>query len=244
VLAAADGVVQSVLAGSLGTEWTIQVSHSVGGREAYRTIYGVATVAPGVTPGEAVTSGQSLGIVSSFTRTIGTTTVTYAFTHFQVDDFSVQDGLTNRNAVSPERFLAADAQRMFDTMWPNAVYTQELTEPFATNPRDVTSPITRTWRLASGSLAAQLDLTRASATAVGHTYVIRGPDGATLETGTVDVDPLARPVSALDFLPAGSALPRRGVYSIVGDAMQLDYGAPGAARPTSLAAASRYATNR
>jgi hypothetical protein len=244
VIAAADGVVQSVMPGLLGTEWSIQITHRVDGRDAYRTIYGVATVAPGVTPGAAVVAGQALGVVNSYTRTIGTTTVTYAFTHFQVDDFSVNAGLTNHNAVPPERFLTIEAQRAFETMWRTAAYTQELTEPFATNPRDVTFPLTRTWRLSSGGLAAQLDATRASATAAGYTYVMRGPDGVTLETGTAELDPLARPVPAVDFLPTGAAQPRRGLYSILDADMQLDYGPPGAPRPTSLAGASRYVTTR
>lgn len=244
VFAAADGVVQSVLRGSLGTEWTIQITHRIGGREAYRTIYGVATVAPGVATGAAIVTGQSLGIVNSYTATIGTTTVTYAFTHFQLDDFSVNAGLTNSNAVSPEAFLTADARRTFETLWRNAAYTQELVEPFLTNPREVTFPMTRTWRLSAGALAAQLDVTRAGATSVGYTYVMRGRDGAALEAGTLQLDPLARPVGAIDFLPTGSAQPRRGIYSIVDSAMQLDYSAPGAARPTSLAGAASYVTVR
>jgi hypothetical protein len=244
VLAAADGVVQSVLPGSLGTEWSIQITHRVGGRDAFRTIYGVASPAPGVATGAAIRSGQSLGVVNRYTRTIGTTTVTYAFTHFQLDDFSADAGLTNRNAVSPERFLTADAQRTFATMWSAAAYTQELTEPFATNPRDVVFPLTRTWRLSSGGLPAQIDVTRAGAMAVGYTYVLRGGDGALLETGTATVDPLARPLSAIDLVPAGSAQPRRGAYSILDGVMQLDFGPPGAPRPISLAGASRYVTSR
>lgn len=244
VRAAADGVVQSVLQGSLGEGWGIQITHRVEGRDAYRTIYGVAGVASGVTVGAAIVASQALGLVNSYTRTIGTTTVTYSFTHFQLDDFSANAGLTNRNAVSPELFLTTEARQLFETFWRNAGYTQELTEPFATNPRDVTFPLTRTWRLTSGALAAQLDVTRTSATAVGYTYVMRSQNGATLETGTATVDVLARPVSAIDFLPTGSAQSRRGVYAILDGAMQLDYGPPGAARPASLAGASHYVSAR
>ena len=244
VLAAADGLVQSVTPGSLGTEWSIQVTHRLGGRDAYRTIYGVASVASGVMPGAAVVSGQTLGIANSYTRTIGTTVVTYAFTHFQLDDFSASAGLTNRNAVSPESFLTPDAKREFDAMWASASYSQELTEPYVTNPRDVSFPMTRLWLLSAGGLTAQLEITRASASAIGFSYVMRDDRGAITEAGLVEVDPVARPVAAIDFTPAGGAQKRRGVYSIVDGAMQLDYGAPGAPRPSSLDGASRYVTTR
>jgi len=244
VLAAADGSVQSVVPGLLGTEWSIQLTHRVGGRDAYRTIYGVASVASGVTPGAAVVTGQTLGIVNTYTGTIGTTAVTYAFTHFQLDDFSASAGLTNRNAVSPESFLTPDAKREFATMWASASYTQELTEPFVTNPRDVSFPMTRLWLLSAGGLTAQLEITRASASAIGFSYVMRDVSGANMETGVLQVDPVARPVAAIDFTPAGSAQRRRGVYSIVDGTMQLDYGAPGAPRPSSLDGASRYLTTR
>ena len=245
VLAAADGLVQSVTPGSLGTEWSIQLTHRLGGRDAYRTIYGVASVASGVMPGAAVVSGQILGIVNSYTRTIGSTVVTYAFTHFQLDDFSTSAVLTNRNAVSPESFLTTDAKREFDAMWAKASYSQELTEPYVTNPRDVSFPMTRLWLLSAGGLTAQLEITRASASAIGFSYVMRDNRGAITEAGLVEVDPVARPVAAIDFTPAvGGAQKRRGVYSIVDGAMQLDYGAPGAPRPASLDGASRYVTTR
>jgi hypothetical protein len=244
VLAAADGIVQSVLPSEGGQAFGIQITHRVSGRDAYRTIYGVRTLAPAVSVGASVTARQPLGTAASYTRTIGTVTVTYAFTHFQLDDFSSNHGATNPNAVSPETFLNSEARRVFDAIWPDAFYPQELVEPFATNPRDVTFPMTRAWVLQAGGLAPRLEFTRADAFANGYTYVMRDGTGAIVESGRVEVEALAKPVSTIDFTPTGSAQQRRGVYSIVDETMRLDYGPSGTARPTSLAAASTYTTER
>lgn len=244
VLAAADGTVQSILPSEGGQAFGIQITHKVAGREAYRTIYGVRTVAPGVSAGGSVSAGQPLGTVASYTRTIGTITVTYGFTHFQLDDFSSSAGLTNLNAVSPETFLSGEARQTFDAIWQDAFYLQELVEPFATSPRDVTFPMTRAWLLRSGGLASRLEITRADAFANGFSYLMRDGTGVVAETGIVEIEALAKPAPTIDFIPAGSSQRRRGVYSIHGGTMQMDYGAPGAARPASLGAASTYTTDR
>ena len=243
VLAAADGVVQSVLP-SEGQEFGIQITHSVNGRAAYRTIYGVRTVAQGVSAGATVRAGEPIGMVASYTRTIGTITVTYGFTHFQLDDFSSNAGLTNQNAVSPERFLNDEARRLFETMWQDAFYPQELVEPFATNPRDVTFPMRRVWSLQSGSLAAQLEVTRANASASDFSYVMRDGAGTATESGRIEIEALAKPSSTLDFIPTGSSQRRRGVYAIVDGTMRIDYGAPGAPRPAGLGGAATYTSER
>lgn len=243
VLAAADGVIQSVLPSEGGQAVGIQISHDVNGRQAYRTIYGVRTAAPGIAAGASVRAGQPIGIISSYTRTIGTITVTYGFTHFQLDDFSSNAGLTNQNAVSPERFLDAEARALFDGMWQDAFYPQEFVEPFATNPRDVTFPMRRTWSLQSGTLAARLEFTRADASANDYAYVMRDGAGTVVESGRVELEVLAKP-STIDFFPAGNAQRRRGVYTVVDGTMRLDYAAPGAARPLTLAGAAMYTTER
>ena len=243
VLAAADGVVQSVLP-SEGQEFGIQITHTVNGRAAYRTIYGVRTVAAGVSAGATVRAGEPIGTVASYTRTIGTITVTYGFTHFQLDDFSSNAGLTNQNAVSPERFLNEEARRLFEAMWQDAFYPQEFVEPFATNPRDVTFPMRRVWSLQSGNLAAHLEVTRANAFASDFSYVMRDGVGTAIESGRMEIDALAKPSSTLDFIPAGSPQRRRGVYAILDGTMRLDYGAPGAPRPASLGGAATYTSER
>jgi hypothetical protein len=241
IYAAAAGTVQSVL--SRDGEFVIQLTHTLNGREAYRTIYGVRTVASGVVTGASITQGQALGIVSSYTRTIGTITVTYAFTHFQLDDFSANSGLTNMQAVSPEAFLNPEARAIFEVMWRNAFYTQELVEPFFNSPRDVTFPMTRTWTQQTGTLTPRLEVTRANAATTSFTYTMRDASGASTETGTIELEMLARPLPTIDFVAANGSR-RRGVFSIESATMQLVYGASGAARVTTLAGASTYSTPR
>ncbi|MBI3262860.1 MAG: hypothetical protein HYZ58_06890 [Acidobacteria bacterium] len=240
ILAAAEGTIQSVMPSEGGAAFGIQISHVMNGRN-YRTDYGVGTLAPEIAPGATVVAGQPLGIAAAYTRTIGTVTVTYAFTHFQLDDFSKHDGLTNPNAVSPENYLDSAARQAFETIWRDAVYYQELVEPFITNPRNVVFPMTRTWTLQAGGLAPRVDFTRAHNAANDFTYVLRDASGASLDTGTAEINPLAKPLSTIDFIPAGGQR-RLGVYSVLGGTMQLQYGAPGAARPTSLAGSSEYRT--
>lgn len=243
IVAAADGIVQSVLPSEGGAAFGIQLTHLVGGRPAYRTIYGVGTLASGVSPNASIVAGQPLGIASSYTRTIGTVTVTYAFTHFQLDDFSSNVGLTNPNAISPEAFLNSDARGQFQSIWNGAVYNQELVEPFVTNTRDVTFPMSRTWTLQSGGLASTIEFTRSGPFANGFSYVMRNSAGLTVEAGLVELEVLAKPSPTLDFI-ASSGARRRGIYSIVDGSMRIDYGAPGGTRPASLANASTYSTIR
>ena len=241
VIAAAAGTVQSVLPSEGGTAFGIQIEHFVGGRPAYRTIYGVGTLAPGVSVGAGISAGQPLGIVSSYNRTIGTIPVTYGFTHFQLDDFSKNEGQTNPNAVSPEPFLDSEARQAFEAIWRDAFYIQELVEPFVANPRDVSFPMTRAWTVQGGSLASRLEFTRPGPSSNGYDYVMRDGSGAVTETGTVELEALAKPNPTIDFVVTGGGR-RRGVYSILSETMQLDYGAPGAPRPGSLSGASTYLT--
>lgn len=242
VLAAAAGTIQSVLPSEGGQSFGIQIAHTVGGRQAYRTIYGVGTLAPGVSAGATVSAGQPLGTVAAFTRTIGTITVTYGFTHFQLDDFSRNVGLTNTNAVSPETFLSGDVRQLFNAIWSEAFYIQEFVEPFPTNPRDVAFPMTRSWLRQSGDLAMRLEFTRADAFDNDFAYLMRDGAGAVVERGRVQLEALAKPHSLIDFLPAGGAPRRRGLYSILDGIMRLDYGMPGAGRSPGLDAAATYTT--
>jgi hypothetical protein len=240
VYAAAAGMVQSVMPSGSGTGYGIQLQHAVGGK-VYRTIYGVATLAPGVTPGASITVGQALGATEIYTRTIGRTTVTYSMTHFQVDDFSSRFGLTNEHAVPPERFLSTPARAVADRIWRRAVYSQELVEPFLDNSRATQFPMTRVWTRTTGLLAARLEISAGSASPSSYAYTLRDAAGAAIETGSVEIDAVARPVATID-LRSGSGSVRRGLYSIVDFDMTLAYGEPGAARPADLAGASTYRT--
>lgn len=243
VYAAAAGVVQSVMPSGNGTGFGIQITHDVAGTKGYRTIYGVGTLATGITAGAPVAAGQALGVADVFTRTIGRTTVTFAMTHFQLDDFSSNGGQTNTNAVSPDRFLSAASRQSLDSLWREASYTQELVEPFLSNPRDVVFPLTRVWTRETGNLTASFEVSSGSAQATSYTYALRDSAGTVVETGTLQIDALAKPFPMIDLLPSAGGPARRGLFRITGGAMQLEYGTPGAERPADLAAAATYRTS-
>jgi hypothetical protein len=244
VRAAAAGIVQSLAAdGSAPGSFTIQLDHRLATGN-YRTVYAhVATLATGVTVGANVADGQALGVALVQTRMIGSRTVTYAAIHFQVDDFSASSGLTNVNAVNPERWLTAEGQASLSAIWPGAAYFQELCEPFLENPRAAGFPFRRVWTHESGAGASQIVFVRPDASAAGYQYELRDRLGQVSERGTASLEPLALPVSAIDFTPDTGAI-RRGVYDVVDDTLRLDMGNPSAPRPASLSGASVYRTVR
>ena len=148
------GIVRAAAAGSVigvGSDAlvpgrsTVQIDHVVGSH-FYRTIYtNLATVNPEIVAAAAVRAGQPLGVAGTLSRTVGTTPVTYAMTHFQLDDFEYYRPVPNPNAVTPEPFLGADAKLLFDRIWTTAVFGAELVEPYASSPRDLSFPASSTW---------------------------------------------------------------------------------------------------
>lgn len=240
VRAAADGIVQSVFTDSfINSRSVIQIQHQGGGN--FRTIYtNVESVASGITANAPVMRGQVLGNAGVIAPTTGRG-VSYAMTHFQVDDFSRNEGSTNPNSVNPETFLDPAGRTLFDAVWSTAAYDVELTEPFTGNTRDVTFPITRNWTRESGSLAARIDLVRRDASSNVHTYVTYDGSGAVTERGSISAFAPTGSQSSIDFQPQGGAL-RQGVIDIVGGIMRLALPAPGAARPRDLSGASVYRT--
>ena len=242
VRAAADGTVQSVLSDSSAPgKFTVQVQHrdSAG---TYRTVCtNVESVPAGIRTDALVTRGQVLGIAGNQTSTIGTTTLTYAMVHFQVDDFSRNVGITNPSAVNPETFLDPAGRDAFDTIWRGAAYNVEITEPLTGNTRDVVFPLTRTWARESGDLAARIDFIRRDASGNVHTYVQFDAGGGVAERGSVTFTPVPAGTSTID-LQADSGSLRRGVADIVGDTMRLNLGIAGASRPSTLSGASVYRT--
>lgn len=242
VRAAGDGSVQSVFTDAFdATRVTVQLMHA-GGARGFRTVYtNLINIPPGIVAGAAVQRGQPIGTVGSITATQGSTAITYAITHFQLDDFSAEAGLTNRNAVSPEAFLSADGRAVFDRIWTAAVYAHELVEPHPTNPRDVAFPLTRLWTRESGSGPAAIAFTRPSGRATDYQFEIRSESGAVVDAGRVALNFTVRPFPTIDLSGTGSRL---GVYDIVGDRMRLALGGTGASRPADLSAASVYRTPR
>lgn len=242
VLAAADGTVLNVVADSQSAgRVTIRLDHAIGSQH-YATDYtNVSNLAANISAGATVRRGQPLGTAGTQTQFIGTTQVTWAMTHFQVNDFSRNEGLTNPNAVSPEVFLSASGRGVFEAMWRTAAYQTEVCEPFATNSRLQVFPLSRTWTQQSGSLAARIDVRCVSETSADYEYTFRAADGSAMESGTMRVDATVKPLPAVDVRPSSGAA-RLGVYDIVSGTMQINLGAPGAARPSSVGGAAVFTT--
>lgn len=242
VRAAADGVIQSLFADSfMPDRFTIQIQHpDAQGR--YRTVYtNVNAPAAGILAGARVARGQPLGTAGSQTIIVGSRPVTYAMTHFQFDDFSRLEGLTNPNAVSPGEALSAAGQELFDTIWTRASYGVEISEPFPSNPRNVSFPFTRTWTRTGGALPAALAVVRLDAATTAHDYVWTDETGSVTERGSLTILASGEDL-ALDFRPAGVGPLRLGRADIVGSQMRIALGGPGEPRPATLEAAAVYTT--
>lgn len=242
VRAAADGVVQSSFADVFAPDrFTVQIQHeSTAG--TYRTVYtNITTVDPVIQSGARVTAGQVIGIAGTQSIVNGTVRQTYAMTHFQVDDFRRNEGLTNPNAVSPAQYLSPAGLVLFESVWRTAAYSVELTEPFPTNPRDASFPFTRAWMRETGTLPARFECTRLEAASSAQDYAWLDASGAVVERGSL-VIAAASPLSAIDLRPSGGAPSRLGVYDVVGDTLRIDIAGPGAPRPSDLTRASLYRT--
>jgi hypothetical protein len=243
VRAAADGVVQSIDPDFIVLGRTrVTVEHALGAH-IYRTVYAnLSSVREEIVLEGAVIRGQPIGAAGTVTATIGATPVTYAMSHFQVDDFETHREGLDPKAVSPEPFLNADGRAIFDRIWARSAFAQELTEPFVAMSRDQRFPMTRTWRLESGDGPAGLSFTRSSEVGAEHHYLLLTQSGTAIESGAVALRVLARPLPTIDLVtPTG---PRLGLYDIVGDQMRLALGSPGAPRPADLGAASVYRTSQ
>lgn len=235
VRAAAAGTVQSVSADPLSPgRSTVHVEHVVGAHH-YRTVYtNITTLAPGIVTSELVRSGQAIGTAGTMNTIIGTTTLSYAMTHFQLDDFEFYRDTPHPNAVSPEPFLSPEARLLFDGLWARAAFSHEPVEPFATNPRALVFPVSRTWTRAGGNGPAGIRFTQRTPRSSGYEYALLAESGTATETGTVLLNAAARPNPTIDLVSATSR--RAGIYDIVSNEMRLALAEPGAARPTSLGA--------
>ena len=243
VQAAAAGVVQAIEPDSLVPGRTrVTIEHALGAH-IYRTVYAnLSSIREEIILGRAVGRGQPIGGAGTVTATIAGTPVTYAMSHFQVDDFEIHREGPDPKAVSPEPFLNVEGRALFDRIWLRSAFAQELTEPFISMSRDQRFPLTRTWRLESGDGPAGVSFTRTSAAGADHDYLVLTQSGTAIEAGAVTLRVLTRPCPTIDLVtPTG---PRLGIYDIVGDQMRLALGSPGAPRPADLGAASVYRTSK
>lgn len=221
VRAAADGVVTYIGPNSnFPTQWDLLLEVRQGVVAQYDHM---GAVDPSITVGTAVVAGQVLGDPST------------PFPH-SVIHFGVRAGL---DTVSPSDFLNAAGQAVFDSLWVTARYAEELIEPLASNPVDVSFPLTASRSLVSGSLPARLEFTRDDATTYTTTYALYDGTDAVIEIGTVNFNPF-KPISEINLTPTSPAGPTKlGVLDIQGDDLWIDWDTT--ARPTSLASASHYA---
>jgi hypothetical protein len=242
VRAAVDGQVQSIGPDAMiPGRMTVKVE-TILDAHVYRVVYGnLASVSDTLLEGATVTRGQVLGTAGAATTNLSGVGSTSSMVHFQVDDFEYYREIPEPNAVGLEVFLTADGKQAFDRQWAAAWYLQELTEPFADNPRSTVFPMVRTWKRESGLGPMGLTFTRRGLRDTEHEYQILAESGTTVEAGRAVVS-FGRPLSSLNLIsPTGTRL---GVYDIVDDQLRLALGSPGATRPVDLSEASLYRTSR
>jgi hypothetical protein len=246
VRAAAAGTVDDVFPDPFSPgHFTVQIAHLVG-EHHYRTIYtNLATVNAGIAAAAVVATGQPLGTPGSalLFGSLGTSGTPFtAAIHFQLDDLESHREGPDPKAVSPEPFLTPAAKLLFDALWSRAAYAHELVEPFATNPRTLDFPASRTWIRAGGDGPAGIRFTRHRAQVAEYEYELLAESGTVIETGAVAISVTARP-SQLIALTAPTAV-RLGLYEIVSNELRLSLANPGSPRATDLSGASVYRTSR
>jgi hypothetical protein len=238
VRAAATGTVLSIDPDPDTPGRFIVVLEHVVGTHFYRTRYAnLVDVRSDVVVDELVLTRQAIGTAGPITATVGGATITYAMTHFQLDDLEFHREVDNPKAVSPEPFLNPEGKTLFDRAWPAAGYFQELVEPFATNAREITVT-TRTWMRAGGDGPAGIRFIRQGS---AYAYELLTEGGTVIEVGAVSLTHTSRP-STIDLVSPTAT--RLGTYDIVSNEMRLSLANPGSARPVDLSAASIYRTTR
>jgi hypothetical protein len=236
VRAAATGRVFSVEPDVISLGRTAVVLEHVVGAHFYRTHYtNLSVVSSEVVVDAEIIAGQTIGTAGTITATIGDASITYAMTHFQLDDLEFHREVANPKAVSPEPFLSAAAKPLFDRIWNTAIYFHELVEPFATNPRQ-TSITARTWTRAGGNGPAGIRFTRRGTT---YTYELLAESGTAIEVGDVVLRLSTRPATIDLISPTAT---RFGVYDIVSGEMRLTLASPGVTRPATLDSTHVYRT--
>jgi hypothetical protein len=246
VRAAAAGTVSGVFPDpSTPGRFTVHIEHLVGAH-SYRTIYtNLASVNSDVAAQAVVRAGQALGTPGNagIFGSLGTSgTPATAAIHFQLDDLEFHREGPDPKAVSPEPFLGAEGKLLFDRMWAGAAFAHELVEPFATNPRTLSFPASRTWIRAGGDGPAGIRFTRHRVQVAEYEYALLAESGTVIETGAVAINVTARPYPLIALTAPTSV--RLGLYDIVSNEMRLSLANPGSPRASDLAGASVYRTTR
>jgi len=243
VLAPTDALVSGRMPDSNapGEREVLQLSYPGSPMDYLIDITNVMNVPASVQKGARVTRGQVIGTAGPIGFASNPASFGSSMIHFGLSDPNSNEPNIAPHSVSPDKFMSAGARAELDVLWQRAAYVSEWCEPFLDNNRAALFPKSRTWTLTSGSTAARI--VAGCPTEAGATeYSFIGADGATSETGAMLVAWAARPTT-VDFTSA-AGVRRLGLFDIVSDTLRLVLAAPGAGRPTSLAGASVYTTQK
>lgn len=237
IYAAADGTVQSIFNEVVSGTYTIQIVHQ---DSAFRTIYtNIGVVDETIFEGAVVNAKQAIGVAATVDLVIGTKPVSFAMIHFQLDDFSQSNGISNTAAINPKDYLDEEGLAILDRVWSKAAYNQEICEPFLVNDRNASIPLTRSWVLKSGSHASRITFTMLDATANSYEYRFYDANDELSESGSIHIA-ASYPFGAIDFIPHDQTASHLGVLQILDSEMSLSYGIT---RPNDLLEASVYTTS-
>ena len=197
VRAAAAGTVQSVFPIRRRGRFTVQIEHIVGAHH-YRTVY---TNLASVNADDRVPAKSSRRPGAWHRRHLRHLrhpgTLSYAMTHFQLDDLEYHREVPNPEGGQPR--AVSDRGRegaVRSHLWSRAAYAQELVEPFVTNPRELAFPASRTWTRAGGDGPAGIRFTRRTRRRADYEYALLAESGTVIETGSGGVlNATARPLS-------------------------------------------------
>lgn len=261
IVAAANGSVQSIAPDPANPgRSVVSLSHSYDLNKYVTAYSNIKELAPGIQPGMPVQAGQSLGIVGTQAVEIKGVRYAYASTCFQLEDAQVtlpEVKISVPYAVDPNDYLSASAKSSLQTLFQNARYEEQLTEPYLKNPRIIPDPINpsnptpdpklplvRTWSLMSGSHATKIRFTREPKVSPAvYKYELLDEMENVRETGTATVNALDYDYPAIDMKPSNNIVPRLGLYQVKSGTLKINYGQPGFPRPNSLSGASQYSTN-
>lgn len=220
VRAAAGGVVTGIAPNDdFPGQFNITIEH----RPGISTRYDHVTN-PAVAVDAPVSAGAVLGDPGSFAP--GFFAVHFALVHLT-------------GSVCPSDSLSPAAQTLFDSIWLNAAYNEELVEPFPCQALAADFPLSRLWQRSAGALAPRIVFSRAAPGSTNYGYELRDAADVVIETGTAVVDTATTPAS-IDLDPAGAGATRLGVYRVVSEEMLIDW--DDAVRPADLGGATTYST--
>lgn len=221
VHAAADGIVTQIVPND---DFPLQFNITIEHRPGFSTRYDhVTNPLPAIVVDAPVAVGDILGDPGDFGS--------FFAVHFALRSYT--------ESVCPTEVLSPSAASLFDEIWSDAAYDEELVEPFPCQALAAGFPLTRIWQRTAGPLSPSIEFTRTSPASTVYGYTLRDAAESVIETGTASIDTSTMP-AAIDLVPDGAGATHLGVYRIVSGEMLIDW--DDVARPVNLAGASTYQT--